>query len=263
MVDLTNILGGAWEATRIDPPDVQLREAILNAGLLPPEDLLIDGKLHRFRSGTKGKPGHGDKPGWYLVFPDGIPAGRFGCWRAGIEVTFRADIGRTLSAEEEQAHARRLGEAQYLRDAELDRKRQAAREMVEKIWVDAGRADPEHPYLKRKGIHTHGARTQGDGRIIVPLYDINGNISTLQYIDQAGGKLYHPGGKTGGMFWMLGTLDEPGVLFMAEGFATAATLHEVTHRPVIVAYSASNLVPVTGLLREKYGTTQELSLIHF
>jgi phage/plasmid primase-like uncharacterized protein len=55
------------------------------AGLEPPDEIHFDGKIHRFRSGTKGSPGHGDKPGWYLVFGDGIPAGRFGCWRAGME----------------------------------------------------------------------------------------------------------------------------------------------------------------------------------
>lgn len=264
MVDLTRVLNGPWSPTpepRIDAPEVQLIQAMRDAGLEPPDGIQMDGKIHRFKSGTKGTPGHGDKPGWYLIFGDGIPAGRFGCWRAGIEVTWRADIGRQLSDAEQINNTLRMAEAIALRDAELDRKREVASATVEAIWTSAQGASPDHPYLQRKGIGVHGARVTGDGRLVVPLYGPDGTLSSLQYIDHDGGKLYHPGGATGGKFWMVGSLDEPGTLFVAEGFATAATIHETTRRPVVVAYSASNLVPVTGSLREMYGTTQDIVIV--
>jgi phage/plasmid primase-like uncharacterized protein/KaiC/GvpD/RAD55 family RecA-like ATPase len=231
------------------------------AGLEPPDEIHMDGKIHRFKSGTKGSPGHGDKPGWYLVFGDGIPAGRFGCWRMGMEVTWRADVGRKLTEFEEMAHARRINESKVLREAAQERQHKVASETVDKIWLSGVAAHPDHPYLKRKGIQTHGLRTTGDGRLMVPLYDQDGTLSTLQYIDEEGGKLYHPGGQTGGKFWMLGTTDEPGTIFIAEGFATAATIHETTDRPVVIAYSASNLVPVTGTIRQIYGATQDIVVV--
>ena len=264
MGNLQNILGGPWAPPPeklVAPPETQLIDAMRAAGLEPPEEIHFDGKIHRFRSGTKGSPGHGDKPGWYLVFGDGIPAGRFGCWRAGMEVTWRADIGRKLTQTEEMSHAKRLAEAKALRDAALERQHQVASDTVEKIWTGAQAALPDHPYLSKKAIGVHGARATGDGRLVVPLYDSDGTLATLQYIDHEGGKLYHPGGQTGGKFWMVGSLDEPGTLFVAEGFATAATIHETTDRPVVVAYSASNLVPVTGTLREMYGATQDIVIV--
>jgi putative DNA primase/helicase len=264
MADLSKVLGGPWAPPPeklVAPPETQLIDAMRAAGLEPPEEIHFDGKIHRFRSGTKGSPGHGDKPGWYLVFGDGIPAGRFGCWRAGMEVTWRADVGRKLTEFEEMAHARRINESKVLREAAQERQHQVASETVEKIWLSGVAAHPDHPYLKRKGIQTHGVRTTGDGRLMVPLYDADGTLSTLQYIDEDGGKLYHPGGQTGGKFWMVGSLDEPGTLYVAEGFATAATIHETTNRPVVVAYSASNLVPVTGTLREMYGATQDIVIV--
>lgn len=264
MADLSKVLGGPWSPPpekRVDAPEVQLRDALLKAGLNPPEELHFDGKIHRFRSGTKGSPGHGDKPGWYLVFGDGVPAGRFGCWRSGVEMTWKADIGRKLSDAEEMFYARRVAESKALRDAELERQQKIASETVEKIWLSGVAAHPDHPYLKRKGIQTHGVRITGDGRLMVPLYDQDGTLSTLQYIDEEGGKLYHPGGKSGGKFWMLGTMDEPGILYIAEGFATAATIYESTGRPCAVAYSASNLVPVTGSLREMYGPQQSIVIV--
>ena len=264
MADLSKVLGGPWAPPPeklVAPPEAQLIDAMRAAGLQPPEEILMDGKIHRFKSGTKGAPGHGDKPGWYLVFGDGIPAGRFGCWRAGMEVTWRADVGRKLTQTEEMSHAKRLAEAKALRDAALERQHQVASDTVEKIWTTANPANAEHPYLAKKGIQTHGARITGDGRLVLPLYDSDGTLATLQYIDHEGGKLYHPGGQTGGKFWMVGSLDEPGTLFVAEGFATAATIHETTDRPVVVAYSASNLVPVTGTLREMYGATQDIVIV--
>ena len=263
MADLSKVLGGPWAPPPekvIAAPEDQLRTAMVEAGLEPPEDIRMDGKIHRFKSGTKGSPGH-DKPGWYLIFGDGIPAGRFGCWRSGIEVTWRAEIGRKLTQTEEMVNVRRLAEAKALRDAELERKHEVASATVEKIWSEAQGASPDHPYLSRKGIGVHGARVTGDGRLVVPLYDPDGTLSSLQYIAHDGGKLYHPGGATGGKFWILGTMDEPGTLYVAEGFATAATIHETTNRPCVVAFSASNLVPVTGTLREMHGASQDIVIV--
>ena len=178
-----------------------------------------------------------------------------------MEITWRADVGRKLTEFEEMAHARRINESKVLREAAQERQHQVASDTVEKIWLSGVAAHPDHPYLKRKGIQTHGVRTTGDGRLMLPIYDQDRKLSTLQYIDDQGGKLYHPGGQTGGKFWMVGSLDEPGTLFVAEGFATAATIYEATNRPVVVAYSASNLVPVTGTLREMYGATQDIVIV--
>jgi len=264
MADLSKVFGGPWAPPPeklVAAPEAQLIVAMRAAGLEPPDEILMDGKIHRFRSGTKGSAGHGDKPGWYLVFGDGIPAGRFGCWRMGMEQTWRADVGRKLTQTEEMSHAKRLAEAKALRDAAIERQHQVASETVEKIWTGAQAALPDHPYLAKKGIGVHGARATGDGRLVVPLYDADGTLSSLQYIDHEGGKLYHSGGQTGGKFWQIGTMDEPGILYVAEGFATAATIHETTDRPVVVAYSASNLVPVTGTLRQMYGATQDIVIV--
>jgi phage/plasmid primase-like uncharacterized protein len=211
MADLSNILGGPWSPPAkkvIDTPEGQLRTAMLERGITPPENINIDGKLHRFRSGTKGEAGH-DKSGWYVIYGDGIPSGQFGDWRTGEAINFRADIGRELSTSEQMINAKRQAEAKALRDAEQKRAREVAENTVELIWSQAHGASEEHPYLKRKGIGVHGARITGDGRLVVPLYGQDGTLSSLQYIDHEGGKLYHSGGATGGKFWMLGTMDEP------------------------------------------------------
>jgi hypothetical protein len=153
---------------------VQLRDAIAASGLIPPPTVTLDGKLHRFKSGSKGAAGHGDKPGWYIAYGDGIPAGRFGCWRSGLESSWRADIGRAFSPAEEMAHTRRMAEAKATRDAELARTREIASNNVDFIFSNAIGAAPEHPYLTRKGIQPHGARITGDGRLVQVKSSWNG-----------------------------------------------------------------------------------------
>ena len=263
MADLTNIFGGAWSppaAPQFDPPEAQLAAAMEQAGITPPPHIQLDGKLHRFNGKTKGKPGH-DVPSWYCAFGDGVPAGRFGDWRLGVEITWRADVGRTLTPAEEAINARRLAEARKVREAELQRQREVASNTVEDIWSKGMLAESWHPYLERKGISGHGLRVTGDGRLMAPIFTADGNLSSLQYIQNEGEKRFHPSGQTSGCFWMVGTMDEPGPLFIAEGFATAATILESTNRPCAIAYSAHNLPSVTGALRDRYGSGQEIIVV--
>ncbi len=262
MADITGILAG-WEPGQreiIRPPEDQLRQAMMDAGIEPPEYIDIDGRIHRFRSGTKGSGGHGDKTGWYVAFSDGVPAGRFGCWRSGIEITWRAEIGRDYTQAEQMAMAARMAEARALRDAERAKKQESAAHTVDLIWQQAICASSDHPYLARKMVQPHGLRVTGDGRLIAPLYAPDGGLASLQYIDADGGKLYHAGGQTGGCCWQIGEITN-GIIYIAEGVATAATIHEATGRPCMVAYSASNLVPVTGLLRERFGACRDLVIV--
>jgi len=264
VADITQIFNGGFTKpveVAPAPPEDQVRSQMIEFGLEAPDQIIIDGNIHRFRAGTKGRGGNGDKTGWYIIFPDGVPAGRFGCWRAGIEATFKADVGRKLTQAEEMAHARRMNEAKQRRDEERARKQEIVADTVGTIWSDCTAAQDSHPYLAKKGVKAHGTRVTGDGRLVVPLFDDRGEITSLQYIDANGGKLYHSGGKTGGAYWQVGTLDDDGVIYIAEGFATAATIYQETGRPCVIAFSASNLVPVAGSLRDRYGAQQSIVII--
>jgi putative DNA primase/helicase len=260
MGDIVSILGRAFEPTpepRHDPPEVQLADDMERAGIKPPDSIRLDGKLHRFDIAK------GDKAGWFIAWSDNVPAGRFGDWKNGIDEKWRADIGRELSPVEQMAMAQRQREAQDARDAALAKSRNVAAETVQTIWERAASspATPDHPYLARKGIQPHGARATGDGRLMMPLYTPEGVLASLQYIDADGDKRYHPGSQTGGHYWMIGQPDGTGPLYIAEGFATAATVAEETGRPCAVAYQASNLEPVAGALRAKHGPALDLVIV--
>ena len=258
MTNLSSILGDNWSppAHKVyQAPEVQFIDAIIEAGLHAPRDIILDGKIHRFASDDDRRK----KPGWYIAYESPIPVLVFGCWKAGFTSQKRAETGVKYTPADEMKLLSQIAEAKKLRDAELERKHELAVETVELIWPTCTPASPDHPYLKRKGISTHGARVTGDGRLVVPLFSEDGELSSLQYIDGDGNKLYHTGGVTGSRFWLIGELKQ--TLYIAEGFATAATIHEATNDAVCVAYSANNLSNVTGIMRAKYGATQNIVIV--
>lgn len=253
MGNLTEFMKNVKPRPAPEAPEKQLIDAMVQAGIdTPPQEVFFDGQLHRFSSGTKGHGRGGDKAGWYIAFSDGIPAGTFGCWRAGIECNWRADTGRDYTPAEEMAHAKRMAEAKAKRDAAKKAEQDKSSETVTEIWERAGIASPDHPYLRKKGINPNGARIAQDGRLITPLCDSDGAIKSIQYIDHTGKKLYHKGGATKGFYYQIGAIENSDRIYIGEGFATAATIHEATNKPCIAAYSASNLIPVTEKIKQLY-----------
>jgi hypothetical protein len=89
--------------------------------------------------------------------------------------------------------------------------------------------------------------------LIVPV-TVGGTISSLQFIDGAGAKLFLPGGAVKGGSYTIGDLTEATTILICEGFATGASLREAICLPVVVAFSASNLAPVAKHLRQQFPT---------
>jgi phage/plasmid primase-like uncharacterized protein len=106
------------------------------AGSALPRHIAADGKLHRFSSDGR----RGDDAGWYVFHAGDIPAGAFGCWRGGVSETWRADIGRELTAEEIAANRRKMDDDKCKRDAAEKKSRDGARVRAAKIWNSAAEA---------------------------------------------------------------------------------------------------------------------------
>ena len=256
MTDLIDIFGGKFnaDARPVEPPDQQLKQAIEKAGLKAPDVIVLDGTLYRFDADEKG-----GKTGWYIAHGDDIPGGAFGCWRRDIKQDWRASLGRELTPQEIARSKSNIERAKTIRRQELERQRENTRQEVKRIWDNAQTASDDHPYLTRKRVRAHGVRISQDGRLMVPLYDEKYQISSMQYIDGNGGKLYHQGGRVGGCYLALGMPTD--TIYIVEGFATGATVREVTEEMVIVAFSASNLPSVTGHIRDAYGQNQRIVIV--
>lgn len=260
MADLTKALGGVFTLKNevLAPPETQLYQAITDAGLTPPDSIIMDGSLHRFSTNGKAR----DTSGWYVAFGGVVPAAGFGCWRSNMSQTWRADIGRTLTTVENIEHMNQVNELKRIRDRELAQSRAIAAESAATIWSSAAMASDDHPYLVKKGIKNHGFRIASDGRLIAPVM-IDGEITSLQYIDAQGGKLFLKGGKTAGGLWHLGgdLLHSGDVVYIAEGAATASTIHEVTGKCVIVSFSAQNMTATAKYVRHVSGDQRDIVIV--
>jgi len=253
----------------------QFRTAAEARGLRLPDHLAADGKLHRceLRDGPARK-----LDGAYLLHLDGVPAGGFQNFKDGRDwENWRADIGRSLTPEEEAANRARLEAQRAEREAEAKRKRDAARRKANAIWNSAKPAPDDHPYLQRKGVPSLGLRVgtwpkwrevrPGEWReeripnaLLVPMRSPSGTLHSLQaiYPKKLGmrDKDYLPHGSKAGRFHLIGEIAADVPLGIAEGYATAASIHQATGWPVAVAFDAGSLEAVARALHEAHPGTR-------
>ena len=210
--------------------------------------LLPDGQLHR--CDAAGRHGKGDAA--YLLHLDGIPAGGFENHRDGLGwESWRASVQAAMT-EEERAACRKTIERQK---AEREAARAAAfkEAMAKAAWIlqQSTHAKPGHPYLVRKRVQPHRLRDYR-GMLVAPMRTLDGALTSLQFIGPDGAKRYLRGGATAGALYGIGRRGAMDVIAIAEGFSTAATVHEATGFPVAVAFDAGNLALVARAIRAKY-----------
>ncbi|EBA9137768.1 toprim domain-containing protein [Salmonella enterica subsp. enterica serovar Tilene] len=150
-------------------------------------------------------------------------------------------------------------------ETEADRKAAAtlAVRLMEKTRPATGNA-----YLTRKGfpvlecltltaIHKTGGVTFRAGDVVVPLYDDTGALVNLQLINADGLKRTLKGGQVKGACHIIEGKKQAGKrLWIAEGYATALTVHHLTGETVMVALSSVNLLSLASLARKKYPACQ-------
>ena len=244
---------------KTDPPEVQIAQAFEENDIPAPRDIRIDGKVHRFP--TNGK--RGDDAGWYVFYPGAIVAGAFGDWREGrdrMSIPFRAEIDRDMTPME-RFNAQTAQQNAIKARNEADAKRhELAAQTVTQIWESLPPAPENNPYLVRKGVQPHGTRQTDDHRLVCPMYGADGKLQSLQYIKGDGEKRYQKDGDAKA-FWMLGEPLSGRRIYLAEGFATAASIHEATGDATAIAYSAGNLLRAAKFLRATYGDRQEIVIV--
>lgn len=229
-------------------PRMQMIDAMCAAGLVPtePERIVADGGLHRFHvDGDK----HRSRNGWCALHVDGGRAfGAFGSWKANVTRKWCAG-GERLSRSEQVRMNTFIVEAKRQREAETRQRWEQARDDAQAFWQSAAAAHATHPYLIRKQVKAHGIR-QSNRLLLIPLRDADGVLWSVETIAPDGSKRFLRDGRKRGCYYAIGTVKD--VVLIAEGFATAASLHEATGHAVAVAFDCGNMEPVARALRAKF-----------
>ncbi|WP_314407986.1 toprim domain-containing protein [Pseudomonas kuykendallii] len=204
-----------------------------------------DATIHRFHVPGDRKA---SRNGWYVLFADGLAAGAFGSWRTG-EKHYWSTSKVATTAETEQVR-RRIEQARRQREAEQHQRQRSAAKLANYWWDGACRAVPNHAYLVTKQVRRYALRQRGE-ELLVPLYHA-GQLVNLQRIAPDGSKRFLSGGQVKGSYSPLGCITAGQPLYVCEGWATGATLHEATEVAVACAMNAGNLLSVGLELRLRH-----------
>jgi len=208
-----------------------------------------------------------EKRGWYWLHEirleggDLAIVGAFGVWHGASNNKQEIKLKKiALSDEQKQALRQRLREdrarAEGLRRREAERASARAVAVWKKCLLTG-----EAPYLVEKGVGAHGVRFTDGGTLVVPLTDNAGNVHGLQFIGpevrrkrkDRNKDFWPPGLTKRGRYHLLRAPASGGVLLLAEGYATAATLLELGgEHGVACAFDAGNMLPVAENLHKRY-----------
>jgi putative DNA primase/helicase len=185
--------------------------------------------------------------GWGLLFED-CSGGVVGDWRNGDRFIWQSAQSKKTPYEREQ-FAMQITLARAIEDAKRELTYMTNAKKAEDIFNAAPDASDDHPYLVKKRVKSHGLKISKDGTLMVPIYSVAGDMQSIQFINDAGGKRFFPGGKAAGGCHFIGLITEGKPIIICEGYATAASLHESGKHFVVVAFSASNLIKVALSLK--------------
>lgn len=214
------------------------RQHMINNGVENPPEITADERIHRFSTdGRKSK-----KTGWYIAYsnPKTIV---YGDWREqDVKNIWRENGSTELTSEERHA---------------IDKKRKAAiAKDMERKARNAGRLErffnrlPDcvaHAYLNTKQVKGYGLKEYHSNKrhlLIIPMRNTSREVVGLQMITNNGFKRYVKGSQSKKTYLGIGTPN--GVIYIAEGYATGATIHAITGHAVAIAFSTGNLLEITS-----------------
>lgn len=243
-------------------PVEEFAQVLSEAGFVLPDNGLpeMDGKRHRVA--TEGDKA-GSKSGVYQGYMDGRPAGWYQNHRASEGKVNWTSTG-AYQHDPAEAIRQRARAAQKRWDREIKSQNDYARiaKTLAGQWSKMPHAPDSHAYLSRKSVPAaEGVRLDKYDNLVIPLRNTAGELRTLQYIKPDGTKnLKKDAEKTGNFFVVGGELSPQLPILYAEGYATAASLHQATGIPVVMTVDAGNMVTVSRNLKALYPDTAHIIL---
>ncbi len=217
-----------------------------------PDYIEDDGKIHRFDAPDEKR---GRKSAWYVCHGT---HGAFGDWVSGLTFPWHeaqerrgySDAETKVRDAEEYAKA-----AKRFNQAEKDRLK--ATEKVNQMILDSEWLPAKmHDYVRRKKLNIGSVLALGT-RILIPLINVKGDVVSLQYIFPDGDKRFVKHINVQDCYHVIGSKMTPDgktthrMMYLTEGWATGCTIHEVTGKPVVVAFSAGNLKGVADMWKSR------------
>lgn len=228
---------------------------------------ILDGVIKR--CGTESNPK--SKNGWYIGWSKYINGKDIICcsmgdWTQSDKPLFTYKSWQDdnqFSQADRDAIAKQQAELLQKAAAEKTRKHKEAAKKAQQQWLSFSE-DGKSQYLIDKGVKPYGVRfshSEKDGNfIVIPVRDYANHIKSLQFVYDvkpdwlSDNKHFLGGGEISGHFHLIGEVSPIQPVCFAEGYATAASIHEATGYPVVVCFFSGNIEPVIKIWRENNPT---------
>ena len=256
MGNLSNIFGalGFDAAQHVAPeidhyPEHGFADELAAFGMIV-EGPITEGKIHRCRMADQKK---GNKRnGWFLYFGmdtvTHIAAGVYGDWRHDDRQYWSSKPEREMDIREHTLYKAHVAKMQAKADEEKRARQDEAAQEAEAI-IAGSQPAAGHAYLSAKQVRPYGLYADGHD-LIIPMRDGAGDLRSIQRIHQNGDKRFLAGGQTRGCFHLIGgALTDP--TYIAEGYATGATIHALTKKSVVVTFTSGNLAPALESIQDQ------------
>lgn len=182
---------------------------------------------------------------WAIQVDDGFFFGDF-----ATDLSTAVFPNREVNDYDTKTYSKRVSDLIEQTDQERNYFYIKTKERAQKIWETSACLTYSHDYLVRKKSVSSGLKIAGEGCLIIPLYDINGELWTLQFIDANGTKRFLKNGKKSGNFFMFGKPQNR--IYICEGYATASSVYQAVKECVVACFDAGNLSKVALQLAQKY-----------
>lgn len=210
------------------------------------DHVIADGNIHKFQLDPKDTK----KSGWYVCHQNHTRGGDLFylmvChdWRSGGQPKKFHTIKGRLSQEDKDFIQKQTDKAIKKNDDEKKKEQEKAAIAAEEKW-NGLELDGSSEYLIKKQISQCpglGIRYDNFSKdIYVPVRDPKGKLTSLQKIQRDGSKRFFPGGRVAGCFHILGDPDKNEIIYICEGFATAASVFYATGVATVCAFDSGKL----------------------
>src|ERR1700736_1669758 len=197
---------------------------------------------------------------FYIGHEDGVPNGYAENNRTKQVIRWKA-TGQHLSPEGKADLAAQAEQKRYARkQAEQELYEATAKRMIEELRINNSGVK-QTAYHKTKQIEATPGAPARNGDVLVPGYDVEGKLWTIQYIKEDGTKRFAKDSRKHGCFHVVGAanaaealqkLANSPVIAIAEGYATAATVAKYGNVPAVAAFDSGNLLAVATALHERW-----------
>ena len=251
-----------WELGHQPEPTLDPRAefaAVLRSigGIVDGDHPIMNGEAHRISAYDDKR---GDRTIFYVAHVDGVPNGYAENNRTKEGVRWKAR-GQLLSQEAKSALLAQAEQKRYVRRQAEQLTYEATSKRLSEELRGLGYSPETTEYHKAKQIDATPGAPVRNGDVLVPGYDFQGKLWTVQYIKADGTKRFARDSRKHGCFHVVGAPNSAvalrkiavsPVVVIAEGYATAVTIAKQPNVCAVAAFDSGNLLAVATALREQH-----------